>query len=256
MKQRQSESERAPTRQAFLEPVEVTNKVEVVIQRIAEAILNGDLESGKQLPAERLFAESLGVSRAIVREAYSALQVTGVIERRTGMGSYITEVPNPDVLRSRVQSILHAGADPYEVWLAREAIEPGLASMCVKNATDRDMECIEEALRLIEQGTESENWNLYFEGDRSFHAAYAGATHNASVIAVMEKLGQEMKNPLMKAIKTSYFLSDTLNVESSERIHRKIYEALTARDASALYQAMREHFRSMGEVLGYETAED
>ncbi len=40
-------------------------------------INNGDLQPGDKLPAERDMAESLGVSRASVREALTALETMG-----------------------------------------------------------------------------------------------------------------------------------------------------------------------------------
>jgi len=244
-------SEHKPEQSTFLRPVEAVYKVDLVVQQITNAVLNGDLQPGVQLPSEREIAASLGVSRAIVREAYSALQVAGMIERRTGAGSYIKDVSNPDILRSRAVSLLQAGPDPYEVWVAREAIEPGLAPLCIANATDQDMDCLLNALETLERGAEAKDWVAYFEGDRTFHSCYALATHNASVISIMEQLGQEMRNPLMQTIKESYFLSDEPNVEFSERVHRRIYSALVERDAAAASEAMRDHFRLMGDILGY-----
>lgn len=251
MNPEQKASEDVPRTQAFLEPVEVTNKVEVVIQRITHAILDGEFESGMQLPAERQFAESLGVSRAIVREAYSALEVAGMLERRSGSGSYIADVVSPAILRSRALAVIKSGADPYEVWAAREAIEPSLAEMFVSNVTDEELLTLESALNTLEDAIERSDWATYFEADQQFHMTLLGGTHNSSIIRMMESLIGEMRNPLLRMIKESYFLSTASNVFSSESVHRRIYESAIGRDADAYANAMREHFEVLRGIVEY-----
>ncbi len=244
-------SSKEPTTSRFLRPIEAIHKVDLVIQRIMNAVLEGDLPPGVQLPSERQVAESLGVSRAIVREAYSALQLAGMIERRVGSGSYIKNASDPDVLRARALRLLHSASDTYEVWFARGAIEPGLAPLCVARATSQDLQRLLKALEALVRGSKARDWETYFENDRKFHMCYGIATHNTSIIAIMERLDEEMKSPVLQVIKQTYFLSEEANVVFSERVHRQIYEAIAARDEAAISRAIREHFRGMGEILGY-----
>lgn len=62
------------------------------IQRaIRQLILDGALDVGKPLPASRSLAQSLGVSRDTVENAYGQLHAEGFIERRVGSGSFVSE---------------------------------------------------------------------------------------------------------------------------------------------------------------------
>ena len=62
------------------------------IQRaIRQLILDGALGPGKQLPASRGLAKSLGVSRDTIEAAYAQLHAEGFIERRVGSGSFVAE---------------------------------------------------------------------------------------------------------------------------------------------------------------------
>ncbi|MGO3741734.1 MocR-like pyridoxine biosynthesis transcription factor PdxR [Kerstersia sp.] len=54
-------------------------------------ILDGAIPAGLKLPATRALAESLGVSRETVENAYVQLQRDGFIVRRGGSGSYVSE---------------------------------------------------------------------------------------------------------------------------------------------------------------------
>ena len=62
------------------------------VQRaIRQMILDGALSAGKPLPATRVLAKSLGISRDTVEAAYSQLHAEGFITRRTGSGSFVSE---------------------------------------------------------------------------------------------------------------------------------------------------------------------
>ncbi|ANC32511.1 PLP-dependent aminotransferase family protein [Isoptericola dokdonensis] len=67
---------------------------------VRDAVAAGRLPAGATLPASRLLAESLGVSRWVVTETYGRLVAEGVLEARVGSG---TRVPlsTPPVPRPR-----------------------------------------------------------------------------------------------------------------------------------------------------------
>lgn len=50
-----------------------------ILAQIIENIRRGELKPGDTLPAERVMAESLGVSRPAVREVLRALELMGIV---------------------------------------------------------------------------------------------------------------------------------------------------------------------------------
>ncbi|MCB0572544.1 MAG: PLP-dependent aminotransferase family protein [Phaeodactylibacter sp.] len=58
---------------------------------IRQAILNGQLRSGEQLPPSRVLAIQLGVSRTTVMQAYGHLESEGYLGGHTGSGTYVSE---------------------------------------------------------------------------------------------------------------------------------------------------------------------
>lgn len=62
--------------------------------RIAEGLINqiesGELAPGDRLPPERELSEQLGVNRLTLRRALGVLAAQGLIERRHGVGTYIS----------------------------------------------------------------------------------------------------------------------------------------------------------------------
>src|SRR5947208_16503981 len=62
-----------------------------IVDQILEGIQSGAFEPLSALPAERLLAEQLGVSRASLREAIRVLEHAGVLDVRTGSGTFVSE---------------------------------------------------------------------------------------------------------------------------------------------------------------------
>lgn len=58
---------------------------------LRELILSGGLRAGDRLPATRIVAKDLGVSRTTVIDAFARLQAEGLIEPRTGAGTYVSQ---------------------------------------------------------------------------------------------------------------------------------------------------------------------
>ena len=59
----------------MFKPVKIKKIYEEVIEQVKKLIIDGKLQPGDKLLSERELAEKLGVSRASVREAFSALEM-------------------------------------------------------------------------------------------------------------------------------------------------------------------------------------
>lgn len=64
-------------------------KHERVRRTLADAIASGQYEPGQRLPSESELVKTFGASRPTVNRALRELQLTGLIERRAGSGSYV-----------------------------------------------------------------------------------------------------------------------------------------------------------------------
>jgi GntR family transcriptional regulator, arabinose operon transcriptional repressor len=66
-----------------------------VRQTIADAIAAGEYEAGQRLPSESELVKTFDASRPTVNRALRELQLTGIIERRAGSGSYVRADAGP-----------------------------------------------------------------------------------------------------------------------------------------------------------------
>lgn len=65
----------------------------LLTQALRNAILDGDIPAGARLPAERVLAEALAVSRNTVVAAYDILDQEALIKRQHGSGTWVQSLP-------------------------------------------------------------------------------------------------------------------------------------------------------------------
>jgi GntR family transcriptional regulator len=68
-----------------------------VVNQIQSQLVNGILKPGNQLPTVRALAQELRVNFNTVARAYRILDEARIISTQQGRGTYITEIPPPDV---------------------------------------------------------------------------------------------------------------------------------------------------------------
>ena len=80
-----------------------------VADQIRQAILDGTLAPGQELPAERELSTEFGVSRATVREARRALEAQGLLEAGRSAPFKATVSTLPDMLGDVLETFLRFG---------------------------------------------------------------------------------------------------------------------------------------------------
>ena len=68
-----------------------------IVSQVQSQLANGILKPGDQLPTVRSLAEELRVNFNTVARAYRLLDETHIISTQQGRGTYIMEIPPPEV---------------------------------------------------------------------------------------------------------------------------------------------------------------
>ncbi len=84
-----------------------------VVERIKEMIAGGRLKPGDQLPTVRSMALELRVNFNTIARAYRILDEAGAISTQQGRGTYILEMPPPEVAENLRQQSLEALTQRY-----------------------------------------------------------------------------------------------------------------------------------------------
>ena len=97
-----------------------------IVASLKREISEGRLEPGASLPSFRQLAEDVLVSVITVKRAYEELEREGIIYRRQGLGTFVSELAAD---RSREVKTAHAAALFRQG--AREAAEAGLSQKAI-----------------------------------------------------------------------------------------------------------------------------
>lgn len=151
--------------------------VAVLGQRIA----NGTYLAGEVMPPEAALAESLGVSRATVRDAIKVLSGKGLVRTARRYGTRVRPVEEWNLLDADVVA-WHDPSHPRlrqmfaETTELRTILEPAAAGLAAERATGEQAIAILEAARIMQQG--AGDLPTLFAADCRFHATMLEATGN------------------------------------------------------------------------------
>lgn len=229
----------------LLKPVTTTRLYVQIARQIADAVQQEQFKVGDRLPAERALAEELNVSRASVREALSALEILGIVESRSGNGTFIRRPPTEWTYLGTIFEEFVAREDsPHEVLEARRLLEPLVAQLAAERATPDQINQIALSLAALEQTIV--NSAARTEADTSFHLAIATATGNSVLVRQVQLLLSAMGSQLWASL-NQHTATDPLLVQKFLTDHQQIYQAIQRRNPSAAAVAMTQHIHNVAE---------
>lgn len=225
---------------------------EQVCEAIQEQISGGVWRVGDKLPSESELAQKFGVNRLTVRMALQKLNALGIVETRTGSGTFVIEFDFEGYLKTASRFFEQSGM-MQNVTEFRNHIEIECARLAMERATPEDLSELERlALRHREawaetEGLTHEEWcKRVAAADLAFHEHVCRISHNplyAYAFAVArEPIHQYMLFCLSKWMPE---LVRNFRLDRHRDIHYCIYESIKDRDFAACqsdYAAMIESY--------------
>jgi GntR family transcriptional regulator, transcriptional repressor for pyruvate dehydrogenase complex len=208
---------------------------EQVIAHVRTLIERRTLRPGDRLASERQLAREVGVSRPSVRAGLQSLAAMGVVQTRQGAGTFITAGP-PTLVGEPLRLIasLH-GLDLGALWEVRRVLEAGTASLAAERATPERIATLSDEVTGMYSALHDPQ--TFLDYDLRFHRAVAAAADNPMLGAIIEAVTALFFEQRRVTIERAR------NLQESADAHRKIYQAIRARDAEAARSAMDEHVR-------------
>jgi GntR family transcriptional regulator, transcriptional repressor for pyruvate dehydrogenase complex len=230
---------------ALLKPVISTRLYVQIARQIADAVQQEHLSPGDKLPAERLLAEQLGVSRPSVREALCALEILGIVESRTGDGTYVRRPPTEWTYMGTVfDDFAEREESPLEVLEARRLLEPQVARLAAERATPEALAQIESYLLAMESALGRSASHL--EADTNFHIAIADASGNSMLVRQIQLLVSAMQSRLWTSLNQRVTVDPVL-AQCFLEDHRRIYTAIYRRNPEQAGEEMDLHIRKVAD---------
>ncbi len=203
---------------------------ELVMDSLLKAMEAGTIRVGEELPPERDLSEALGISRNSLRECLAIMSFMGIVENR---GNRKILVKNADRFRKARSLIdLSYSQDTFEDFMEfRRTNEREIARLACIRATEEDLERLRNSVERLEEDATD------FEADVDFHVNLAYASHNTIFAAMLNYV-----NSLILELRMRFFEREEYHGKTAEA-HRRIYEAVKARDEELAVYEMGRHLK-------------
>jgi DNA-binding FadR family transcriptional regulator len=207
-------------------------------QLLTQGADSGTFIPGSKLPTERDLVQRLSAPRSAVRRALEALEHEGLITRHVGRGTFLT-----DAATRKVEGA-PADTSPAEIMQVRLLLEPGVATLAARVATQADLDRVTECL---DAGGLSEDFEGFESWDGRLHRSIAQAAHNGLLMNMFDVLNTARALPVWGTLKRRTSSPERRRCYHAE--HTAIVDALRDRDPDNAGHAMRAHLQNVSDNL-------
>lgn len=226
--------------------------VSFVIERLTNAISDGELKPGDKLPTEYELAESLGVGRNAVREAVKVLEFVGILEIRHSGGTFISTGFKVELFNPLIYGIILKSGYSQDVYDFRQSFEIGAMLLALATATDEDILHAEKALQeYVDALTNPEpDYEKIIDKDINFHMSFCFATHNELITVVGELINKVTRYSRIQNIKN---VIERNQIEHSIEIHQNLLSVLKYKDAANIQKYLTQCYEQWHLLLQEES---
>ena len=221
---------------------------DILVQRITEAIISGDLKPGDRIPTEVEFSEKLGISRNAVREAIKVLVAFGVLEIRRAEGTFVTENYNPRLMDPMLYGLILSEHTMEELLEVKIAIADAIMYLAILNSTDVQIAVLREKgehFRKVMNDEKAEHKTRY-DASKDFNLYLGEMANNRMLMQIDTLVHSIAKFTRNKAIEESVKrgIPDILPAN-----YLKEVDLIQARDKASIAEFMDERLAIWKELL-------
>jgi phosphonate utilization transcriptional regulator len=191
----------------------------VVQQEIERRILQGELQPGDKLN-EAALADSLGVSRGPVREAFRMLEEAGLVRQEKNRGAFVRHIPLDEAL---------------EIYDLRAMMDESVGRLLAEKITPEQLRQVRAMVDAMERAVKAGDADGYHLLNLQFHDALVDFAGNRKLSVLYRRLINELS--LFRRMNLAAV--GALPLSAGE--HRSILKAIATGDAQAAGAAMRQH---------------
>ncbi|MBT1004146.1 FCD domain-containing protein [Paenarthrobacter sp. DKR-5] len=165
--------------------------VDVVVDKVLEHILSGEIKADDALPPEADIAKDSSVSRLTAREAMKVLKAQNIVYVKRGLGTFV----NPPERWTGLEAIMRAasrGVASDQVALrlleVRRMVETGAAELAASRHQPADLAAMEQSITAMESAHHSADVEALTAADIAFHDTVLQASGNPFVPALLGQL--------------------------------------------------------------------
>lgn len=215
----------------------------LVYRTLLRSIRDGLMVSGAKLPNERELAQQLNTSRVAVRAALAMMEREGLIRRRVGSGTFLT-----DNARDVFDRMDQTNADTHEevpsfaeIVEGRLLFEPAMMRLVVNRVQDSD---IIEMRRILDEILAAPTWVRFKESIYALHRQIYAAARNRFLVQIMTSILVDRRAVLFDGRQTDQPAPDLVKQQTHKDL-KAIVDAIASRNGKLADELVNDHLMRM-----------
>jgi GntR family transcriptional repressor for pyruvate dehydrogenase complex len=234
-----------------MEELKLANHNTTLVDSVEESLISyfkeQGLRPGCSIPNEMELAASLGVGRAVLREALSRFKMTGMIVSRTKKGMVLGEPSLLGGMKRCINPLLMNESTLCDILEFRVALEIGISDNIFRNLTDAD---VAELKEIVEMSQVIGNNKYAPVSEHRFHTKLYEITGNKIITEF-----QDIIYPVLDFVKEKYrdFLEPIekeLERAGALVTHRDLLKYIENRDLKGYKKGDRRAFQALFDLSG------
>lgn len=227
----------------YMKPIRMKSASDAVVERLTEAIIDGQFLPGDKIPTEPELAAAFCVGRNTVREAVRTLVAYGILEIRRPEGTFVCQSFKPQTINPLIYSMILKRQDSYQDLIGlRQCIEFGTLQVIMdQGLSTEDSAALRKLAESIETALDEPNPDpkAIYKKDIAFHDAIARATRNDLIVIVNEMLAKLTYGSRIKTIEQCIREHDRQYLVD---VHYEILDILEKQDSSAIAETLKRSY--------------
>ena len=213
---------------------------EIVFDSLLNAINSLEYAPGDRLPSENDLAAEYKVSRVTIRKALNMLQALGVIETRTGGGSYVQKFRFSRITDAAAKIMVNQVTSDDIIQYRRLLEMEALRSIKPSDVRPVDLLQLKKFCALMEECASKGDYDSFADYDFQFHRFICKMSHNALFVYSYDLLGSVM----VAHMRSRYRIVSLSDKEKRELMvltakeHRRMVDAIMDGTCEALLSKM------------------
>jgi len=225
-----------PAFKSDLKAVDTSSLVDKVEANLVELLQEKKLKVGDVIPKEIELAETLGVSRTVIREALSRLRMMGMIESKKKKGAVITSPDLFGIISKSMNPNILDQETLKEIFEIRLVLEIGMADFIFQRITKED---IQELKQIVSNEPPTTQYHLFnIEHEIAFHGKLYEITGNETL-----KKFQRMLLPVFDYVHNSGLLKKPASIRKFVS-HKGLVDIIENGSPELFRNAMRNHLEN------------
>lgn len=211
----------------------------LVYRSLLRSIKDGLMVPGAKLPNERELAQQLNTSRTAVRSALAMMESQGLLRRRVGSGTFLTEdARNVFERMDQTNTADHEAVPSFtEIVEGRLLFEPAMMHLVVRRVQEHEiveMRCILEEILAVP------TWKDFKESIYALHRQIFASTKNKFLEQIMAAILDDRRAVLFDGRDTDKPAPDPVRQQTYREL-RAIVDAIADRNGKRAEKLVSEH---------------